>query len=103
MLNQVICVGRVANQPEKIATKDGLILSLSIPRNYKNAEGIYETDFIDVMVKGDMANTCVEYLHKGDIVGVKGHLKSEDSIIAVIAEKVTFLSSKKSEEREDEE
>ena len=103
MLNQFVCVGRVVDQPKKITTKDGLILSLAILRNYKNAEGVYETDFIDVIVKGDIANQCAEYIHKGDIVGVKGHLETDNSVIGVIAEKVTFLSDKKSEESEDEE
>lgn len=105
MLNQVICVGRVANQPKKIATNDmeRLNLSLAIPRNFKNSEGVYETDILDIVVKGGMVNNCLDYLNKGDIVGVKGHLEANDSVIEVVAEKVTFLSSKKSEESEAEE
>jgi single-strand DNA-binding protein len=105
MLNQFCCVGRVANQPKKIATNDmeRLNLSLAIPRNFKNSEGVYETDIIDIVVKGDMVNNCLDYLNKGDIAGVRGHLEVNDSVIEVVAEKVTFMVSKKSEEKEDEE
>ena len=41
-----------------------------------------------------------EYCHKGDIVGVKGRIQRIDSTseLQLIAEKVTFLSSKPKED-----
>ena len=46
-----------------------------------------------------------EYCNKGDIVGMKGRIQSrsvekdgkKESVMEIIAEKVTFLSSKKQE------
>lgn len=97
-MNQVFLVGRIVDEPIK---KDNCaIVTIAIARNYKNPDGEYETDFIDIMVKGQIANTTTEYCKKGDIIGAKGMVQSEYSnendsrIIRIIAEKITFLSSK---------
>ena len=54
-----------------------------------------------------LANSTAEYCKKGDIIGVKGRLQTqlynkEDGstvkITKVVAEKITFLSSKKEDE-----
>ena len=48
------------------------------------------------------AKTTIEYCKKGDIIGVKGNIKSEISNdirkMLLVAERVTFLSSKKADE-----
>ncbi len=97
MLNQVILVGRLIKNIEVV--DDKAILSLAIPRSYKNNEGIYETDFVDCITFGDVATKTAEYCKKGDIVGVKGRIqttiKEDTKTMEIIAEKVTFLSSKK--------
>lgn len=97
MVNQVILVGRINSEPIK---KDNhAIVTVAISRNFKNVNGEYETDLIDVIVRGQIANTTTEYCRKGDIIGVKGMVQSEFSnenrVMRIIAEKVTFLSSKK--------
>ena len=70
-------------------------LTIAVNRNFKNAEGIYETDFIPCKLwNGVFANT-IECLQEGDVVGVKGRLQStEDKAIEIIADRITFLSSK---------
>jgi single-strand DNA-binding protein len=98
MLNVLTIVGRLVSDP----TNDKI--TLAVPRNYKNSEGEYETDFIDVRIWGGMVQNVTEYCKKGDIVGVKGRLESttEDDGdghfirrgMIVVAEKVTFLSSR---------
>lgn len=96
MLNQTIVVGRVCDL-KKSSVK------LAIPRPYKNAEGIYESDFITCKVRDNIANSVKEYVKIGDLIGVKGRLEcGEDDgrNTIVVAEKVTFLSSKKSDEGE---
>ena len=54
-------------------------------------------------MKGVAENT-VEYCRKGDLLGVKGHVQTRDievdedvkrKLVEIVAEKVTFLSSKK--------
>lgn len=109
MLNQIVLVGRltrdiVVNKSEKgvrVAT-----ISLAIPRSFKNNEGTYDTDFIDCVAFDYIAENTCEYCKKGDIVGVKGRVQSRviekddknEYLTEIIAEKVTFLSSKPKEE-----
>jgi single-strand DNA-binding protein len=106
MLNQAVLVGRIARDLEVRETENGAKVSnltLAIPRSYKNADGVYETDFVDVTLWAGVAENTAEYCRKGDIVGVKGRLQTriietEDTkkrIMELVAEKVTFLSSKK--------
>ena len=109
MLNQVVLVGRLTKdvEIEKRGEKDFAILNLAIPRSFKNPEGEYDTDFINCVLWNEIAQRTSDYCKKGDIVGVKGRLQSssyEDENgnkifrMEVIAEKVTFLSSKKNDE-----
>ena len=107
MLNQVVLVGRLTDDPELVTSESGKRVSsitLAVQRTYKNSDGIYEADFIRCVLWNAIATSTTEYCHKGDIVGVKGYLKTssyEDKegtkryVTDVIAEKVTFLSSKK--------
>ena len=96
MLNQTVLVGRLTKKPT--LKGEYAILTLAVNRTFKNEEGIYETDFIPVETFGAVATNTYEYCTKGDIIGVKGRLQNTNNKIIVIAEKVTFLASKKSEE-----
>ena len=112
MLNQVVLVGRLTKEVELKEMEGGKKLAnitLAIPRSYKNSDGEYESDFIDCVLWQAVAENTAEYCHKGDIVGVKGRLQSSsyekengDKIFKteVIAEKLTFLSSRKEKEGE---
>ena len=112
MLNQIVVVGRLVKDPEVIETEDGKNVSnitLATQRSYKNADGVYETDFIDCTLWNGVAESTTEYCRKGDILGIKGRLQTDTyekdgeqkKVQRVIAEKVTFLSSKsKEQERE---
>jgi single-strand DNA-binding protein len=98
MLNQIILVGRLIKDLEVKEGEDGskyCIMSLAIPRSFKNAEGVYETDFVDCKTFSTVAENSAEYCKKGDIVGIKGRIQSQDGKLEIIAEKVTFLSSHK--------
>lgn len=104
MLNQVVLVGRLTHEPTIEITVEGqkrTIITLAIPRSYKNDEGMYETDFIPCLLwKGIAENTC-EYCKKGDIMGVRGRLERlANKELCVIADKVTFISSRKESEEE---
>lgn len=105
MLNQAIMVGRLVADPEVKELESGKKVSnitIAIPRSYKNAEGEYETDFIDVSLWDGVAQNTAEYCKKGDIIGVKGRLQTDSyekdgnkmKSLNVVAEKITFLSSK---------
>jgi len=110
MLNNVILVGRLTANPEIIEIEDSKKVTtviLAVNRNFKNADGLYDTDFIRCILWNNIASTTTEYCKVGDVIGVKGRLqtsKYEDEnkkihyIMDVIAEKVTFLSTNKKHE-----
>ncbi len=110
MLNQIILVGRLVRDPELKEMEGGRHLSyitLAVPRNFKNRDGEYETDFIECTLWEQTARNTVEYCKRGNIVGVKGRVQSRTigkeekerrTVLEVIAEKVTFLSMNSREE-----
>ena len=81
---------------------------MAVQRSYKNAEGVYETDFVDCTLFDGVAQNTSEYCKKGDIVGVKGRIQTEiyekdgenKKSTNIIAEKITFLSSSKEHTKE---
>lgn len=98
MINKIMLVGRLANDIKVNKTgsgKDIATMTLAIPRDYKNSEGIYETDFVNCTLWGDSAKRTSEYCKKGDMIGMHGRLQSRDNQLEVVAEKVTFLTKNK--------
>ena len=107
MLNQIVLVGRLIDTPKIEKNEEGIskcIITLAVTRCYKNVDGIYETDFIPCILWNGIANNVTDYCKKGDLVGIKGRLQTrqeeDKNIIEIIAEKVTFLSSKKENEED---
>ena len=111
MLNQTVLVGRLTKNPEIVETESGKKVSnitIAVPRTFKNSDGIYETDFIEITLWNSIAERTVEYWKKGDLVGIKGRIQSDSyekdgekkSVSRVIAEKLTFLAAKTREEPE---
>ena len=110
MLNQIVIVGRLTSDPEVVKSEDGKErsqITLAVPRSYKNADGEYDTDFVDCVLWNGIATNTAEYCHKGDIVGVKGRIQTNNyetedgekrKSTSIVAEKVTFLSSKSKED-----
>ncbi len=113
MLNQTVIVGRLVKDPELKETENGnkvTNITLAVPRSFKNSNGEYETDFISCVLWKGIAENTVEYCKKGDLIGVKGRVQTrsfevEDEkrryVMEIVAEKVTFLSSKNKDEKED--
>lgn len=106
MLNQSVVVGRLVKDPELYETENGnkiTSITLAVPRSYKNVDGEYDTDFISCTLWKGIAENAVEYCHKGDLLGIKGRLQSRTieeeeknkTIMEFVAEKVTYLSSKR--------
>ena len=111
MLNQTVLVGRLVKDPELRETESGhkvTNITLAVPRSYKNVDGEYETDFIPCVLWRGIAENTATYVKCGDLVGIKGHIQTRSYeteeerkyVTEVIAEKVTFLSSKRPEEAE---
>lgn len=100
MLNQTILVGRIVKEVEvkEVDNRKVAYVTLAVQRSYKNEEGVYETDFVPCTLWNGIAENVAEYCRKGDLVGVKGRIQNENNGIVIVAEKVTFLSSKKEDE-----
>ena len=107
MVNQIVLVGRIARTPETKTTENGrkmATLTLAVPRNYKNSNGEYDTDFLDCTLWSSVAESTSEYCETGDMIGIKGSLAKksyEDKDgktryqTYVKCENVMFLSTKK--------
>lgn len=110
-MNHVILVGRITGTPEvvKIENNSRTVIILEVPRILKNHDGLYETDFIRCVLCNEIANRASEYCKEGDIVCVRGHLQvcnyeaetqEKKYFNEVIAETISFVSSKKIEVEE---
>ena len=111
MLNQSIIVGRLVDNPKVQELEDGkkvTNMTLVVSRTYKNAEGEYDTDFVDCTLWNSVAENTCEYCKKGDVLGIKGRIQTDlyekdgekRKSMRLVAEKVTFLSSARNNENE---
>ena len=108
MLNQLLIVGRLIKDPELRETENGrkvTNITLAVPRSYKNLDGEYETDYFDCVLWSTVAESVVNYCKHGDLLGVKGRIQnrtvenenSKTKVMEIVAEKVSFLSTRKHE------
>ena len=112
MLNQTILVGRVAKDPEikEVGNKKVANIVLAVSRSYKNANGEYDTDFINCSLWNKTAEAFNDYCKKGDVVGIKGSIqtrsieneKGKHTELEIVADRVTFLNGSKSKDDLDE-
>ena len=107
MLNQAVIVGRIIKEPELKKTeknKGFTSVNLAVQRSYKNEEGIYETDFVNVRLYNGIATTTAEYCRKGDLIGIRGRIETSYENNGqknfVVADKITFLSAQKSKDND---
>ncbi|MGI6595316.1 MAG: single-stranded DNA-binding protein [Elusimicrobia bacterium] len=79
-LNKVFLIGRLTKDPELRYTSTGQAVSstrIAVNREYISKEEKKEdTLFINLVVWGKRAEVWAEYLKKGSLIFVEGHLKS---------------------------
>ena len=100
MLNQIVLVGRLVENPiveENESGRNVTCIKLAIPRSFKNSDGTYDTDFVSCILWDGVAKSTTEHCKKGDIIGIKGRVQCLEDTLSIVAEKVTFLSSYKEE------
>ncbi|NLC48659.1 MAG: single-stranded DNA-binding protein [Tenericutes bacterium] len=111
MLNQIVLAGRLVSNPEITTTENNkkkTLITVAVPRSYKNIDGNYDTDFIRCTLWNGIAESTCEYCKKGDVVAIKGRLQTSSYekdderkyVTDVVAEKVSFLSSAKKTDEE---
>ena len=106
MINRFIGVGRLTKDPEFRTTQSGIDVAnftLAVNRNFTNAQGEREADFINVVVFRKQAENVNNYLSKGSLAGVDGRVQSRSYennegkrifVTEVVADSVQFLEPK---------
>lgn len=109
MLNRAILLGRLTKDPELRYTKTGTAVAtfvLAVDRRMTNQQGERETDFLPIVVWNKLAESCVQYLKKGQKAAVEGRIQVrnyEDKegrrvyVTEIVAENVQFLNSGQSQ------
>lgn len=107
MLNKIFIMGRLTRDPELRRTQNGTAVAgfaLAVDRDYKNADGTKDTDFIEVVAWRSSAEFVSKYFAKGRMAVVEGRLQIRDwqdkdgnkrRNAEVIADNVYFGDSKK--------
>lgn len=109
MLNRIVLMGRLTKKPELRRTQSGVAVtsfSLAVERDYKDAEGNRETDFIDVVAWRSTAEFAAKYLDKGRMAAVTGLLQTHNwedrngnkrRSVEVVVDSIYFAESKREE------
>lgn len=81
MLNKIFIMGRLTKNPELRRTNSGTAVTsftLAVDRDFKNADGTKETDFIDCVAWRSTAEFAAKYFTKGRMAVVEGKLQIRD-------------------------
>ena len=110
-MNKVFLIGRLTRDPELRYTGSNTAVatfSIAVNRNYANAQGEREADFINIVVWRKQAENCKNYLNQGSQVAVEGRIQTrnyEDQngqkryVTEVVADNVQFLDTKAAREQ----
>ena len=107
MINRVVMVGRLANDPELRYTPNGTAVAsfrMAVDRGRVSAEGKREADFFTVVAWQQSAEFAANYLNKGRLVGIDGRLQSRSWVaqdgtkryaVEIVAERLRSLEPRK--------
>lgn len=79
MINKVVLLGRITQDLEVRQTQNGvacLQFTVAVERNFKNANGEYDTDFISCVAWRESAEFINRYFGKGKMIAIEGQLRS---------------------------
>ena len=105
-MNKVILIGRLTRDPEMRTTPSGVAttsFSIAVQRNYANAQGDREADFINCVAWRKQAENIAKYCTKGSQVAVDGRIQTRNYdaqdgtkryVTEVIADNVTILGGR---------
>lgn len=78
-MNKIILIGNLGREPEMSYTANGVAVTkftLAVTRRFgKSASGERETDWFNIVAWNQLAETCNNYLKKGQKVYVEGRLE----------------------------
>lgn len=105
-MNKVFLIGRLTRDPELRYTSSNVAVatfSLAVNRNFSNAQGEREADFINIVVWRKQAENVKNYLSQGSQVAIDGRIQTrsyDDNdgkrryVTEVVADNVEFLGTK---------
>lgn len=104
MINNVTLVGRLTKDPNVRQTQSNVTVAqftLAVDRNFTNAQGEREADFLNIVVFRKQAEQVGKYLAKGRLCGVEGRIQSRKYekdgqtvfVTEIVADSVQFLDS----------
>ncbi len=111
-MNRVNLVGRLTKDIEIRTSPSGTIFgkgNIAVNRKFKNQNGEYEADFINLIAFNKTAELLSQYLGKGSQVGIDGRIQtgSYDNkdgkkvyTFDVVVDSITFLDSKKEQQEQ---
>ena len=110
MLNSVCLVGRLTRDPELKYTGNNIAVasfSLAVNRNFKDANGERETDFINCVIWRQQAENLANWAKKGALIGITGRIQTRSYenqqgqrvyVTEVVAENFQMLESRAARE-----
>lgn len=113
-MNKIIINGRLTKDVEVKVTQNNTKIaniSVAVRRNYKNAEGVYESDFFNCVAFGNQAEFLEKYFKKGQEILISGHLQNRSwetesgekrYATDIVIETVDFIGSKQTSEQANE-
>lgn len=79
MINRTVLVGRLTKDVELKYTQSGQAVAsftLAVNRQFTNAQGEREADFIQCVIWRKAAENFSKFVHKGSLVGVDGRIQT---------------------------
>lgn len=110
MINNVVLVGRLTRDVDMRYTQSGVAVgsfSIAVERNFKNANGERETDFINCVIWRKAAENFARFTRKGSLVGVEGSIQTRNYennqgqrvyVTKILVENFSLLESKSTTE-----
>lgn len=107
-MNKVYLIGNLTRDPEVSTTPSGVAVckfGIAVNRTFTSQDGTRETDFFNITVWRNQAETCGRFLKKGRKVAIVGSLQNHTyevdgqkrTATDIIASEVEFLSPKDSD------
>lgn len=78
-MNRFVGIGHICKDIELKSTNSGKCVlqnSIAIRNDYKNANGEYDSEFVNIVVWGNTAEYMQKYAHKGMKIAVEGRLQT---------------------------
>lgn len=110
MINSTVLVGRLTRDPELKYTTSNIAVatfSLAVNRNFKDANGERETDFINCVIWRQQAENLANWAKKGALIGITGRIQTRSYenqqgqrvyVTEVVAENFQMLESRAARE-----